>query len=230
MKIRGSNLALLAICGIAIALSILYGKYVMSTVWGESSPEETLVAGDGSIKITLTEGNASAFYDNAVTNLSDLEAVSELILEVEITDRRSMSLQSTETAAEVKAIYKDNTGTLEVGQSIYLIEPFSIVRNEVYMSPGYQTVWSGERYLLFLNPPSAVEGYEFDEKEKISFMPSTALFSRYCISKEETVDVVEETEQQLLYEDYKEYALLTYSRTDADIYNEIFSEIAKEYQ
>ena len=45
---------------------------------------------------------------------------------------------------------------------------------------------------------------------KISFMPSTQYFSRYCITMEEKMKLLEQNDDELLYSDYSENAFLTY--------------------
>ena len=92
-----------------------------------------------------------------------------------------MSLVSTETKINILEIYKDETNSLEVGNTVYLIEPFSIILEETYYTSGYQMVSQGQEYILFLNEIQAVDGYKLTKKESISFIPSTNLYSRYYI-------------------------------------------------
>lgn len=122
----------------------------------------------------------------SVKDYSDLEKVSDVIAKVSATDDRILFTQSTtKTKLIVEEVYK---GELEKGQTVFLYElaefSYSVVKhyNSGY---GYQLMDAGEEYYVFLRGLQTGEGYRMSEEEKITFLPSTALYSKFPVKEGE---------------------------------------------
>ncbi|MDR2042897.1 MAG: hypothetical protein LBQ15_00715 [Clostridium sp.] len=220
--------------GVAAALSfaavLFFGLYVVrTTVWGTKNPDE-LLRGTAAIQLSLEEQDAPYFADG-IRSLRELEEASLVVVKARVEGERVMSLRSTETGIRIETIYQDATGSLREGETVYLVEPFSIVSDEFYSATnGYQMVREGEEYLFFLNRLQAVEGYEFSRKERISFLPSTAKYSRYCLSSDETAAAIIRTgAERLFYRAYRDYALLSEDENAVSVYQKIREEIRQAY-
>ena len=197
------------ILSVLILSSAMYGKKVMTTVWGEKNPD-ILLTSMNNITICVADELNENFDDEQINDYDDLIDTSAIILKGKVDGERTMSVGSTDTNFIVDKIYKDDTKSLISGENIIIVEPFSIHLEAVYNSFGYQMLKKGEEYILFLNPLKCVDGYRYSNKEKISFMPSTQYFSRYCITMEEKMKLLEQNDDELLYSDYSENAFLTY--------------------
>ena len=167
---------------IAVVGCFIHGKKVMSTTWGEMDPD-VLIDSNKSMTVQVEELENDVFDDESISEFSDLYDNSAVIIMAKVDGERKMCLQSTDTIISVEKIYKDETTKLSKGESIILVEPFSIHLESTYHSTGYQMLKKNGEYILFLNPLKCVDGYKFNKREQMSFMPSTTCFSRYCISE-----------------------------------------------
>ena len=218
--------AFFVITVLSIVAILLFGILSAQTIRGTKNPDELLRKTD-EITLGYSEQNNHYFADE-IQNLKELEEASSVILKAQINDERVMSLRSTETSIKIEKIFKDETNSLQEGEMIYLIEPFSIIRDERYETNGYQMVSTGDEYILFLNLLHTVDGYEFSKKESISFIPSTTKYSRYCLSFDETVSTIIKGAEKLYYKDYVNYSFFSEDESVVSIYRKIQEEIEQE--
>lgn len=205
----------------AIVAVFVYGKYALSSITGNSDPDEVIKEYE-KISVRFSKETLECFYDRIIFDAEDLEKKSACIVSVEVLPERCMKLRSTETKIKIKEIWKDESKSLKEDQEVFLIEPVSINRNNTYATTGYQFVKTGETYLMFLNPLPCVEGYQYTEKEKISLIPSTVCFSRYCISREEITGVYADG---MDYHEISEWPLVTKSEKRVKKYERLRKKI-----
>lgn len=108
----------------------------------------------------------------------------DLVARVCATKERKMSIYaSTKTKAIIKEVYK---GSQKTGQEIFIYEPagFSYAVSQYYdTTGGYQIMKAGEEYYVFLKKLKTAAGYRMSGQEKNTFLPSTALYSKFPIKK-----------------------------------------------
>lgn len=213
---------------VGIAAVCMTGIRTNASVWGEKNPDKFLESADGVETLIVTDDVYQDYFADDITCYDELAWSSSFIIRAEITDARVMNLTSTETTVTVKEVIKDDEGVLTPGMEIYYIEPCSFLAGIYFMSSGYNYVQAGEEYILFLNRLVCPEGYDYTDREALSFMPSSQLFSRYCLTKTETAEVLsysdDEPEQ---YAQYRNYAMFTDDEEKVRVYNEIYNFLTK---
>jgi len=212
---------------IAIIGCIIHGQKVLSTTWGEKNPDVLINANDN-MTIQIEEAEYNVFADDSIQKYSDLYDVSSIIIAGRVSNKRIMSLQSTDTHITVEKIYKDDTNNLSENSDIILVEPFSIHLENTYHSAGYQMLKKNEEYILFLNPLKCVEGYTYDKKERISFIPSTQYFSRFCISNTEETELLNKNNEEL-YHSFYSNAFLSDDKNVKVLYSLLYNDVLNKF-
>lgn len=152
--------------------------------------------------VQISEDRESEIFSTSIKNYNDLEKTADLIIKVSATNERKLFLHtSTKTKVIVDEVIK---GNIKAGQEIYIYEPanFSYSISKSYQSlGGYQIMKQGEKYYLFLQKLKTAEGYKMSDKEKHTYLPTTAAFSKYPL-KEGDLKTVDEKK---LYNDGYKY-------------------------
>lgn len=170
-----------------------------------------------------------------VSNYSELEKSSELIAKVKVTDDRKLYSNTINTKVVLEEIYKSD-GNLAKNDNIYIYEPAYFEEEfEIYDSQdGYQLMESGKEYYVFLNGIKTAEGYKKSEKEKITFLPSTTKFSVYSTdNKEQKVlnqEKIDGDEERYNYGEIKNLNILTSSKNELEIYENIRMELINKIE
>ena len=170
-----------------------------------------------------------------VSNYSELEKSSELIAKVKVTDDRKLYSNTINTKVVLEEIYKSD-GNLAKNDNIYIYEPAYFEEEfEIYDSQdGYELMESGKEYYVFLNGIKTAEGYKKSEKEKITFLPSTTKFSVYSTdNKEQKVlnqEKIDGDEERYNYGEIKNLNILTSSKNELEIYENIRMELINKIE
>jgi len=169
-------------------------------------------------------------FETSVENYEDLEKVSDLIVKVSATDERKLFPHTTtKTKVMIEEVWK---GNVKAGQSIFIYEPavFSYSVNKCYKSiGGYQLMEKGEEYYLCLRKLNASEGYKMSKKEKNTYLPSTASYSKFPVQEgnAETVDRHRLDSDGYTYGETKNMEIITSKEKMLSEYKNIKEELLK---
>lgn len=172
-------------------------------------------------------------YFDSIESYDDLEQSADVIAKVSATnDRKLFPHTATQTEVVVVEAYK---GEVQSGQSIFVYEPavFSYSVSKSYRSGGgYQMMKEGEEYIVFLQKLKTAEGYKMSEKEKNTFLPTTALFSKFPM-QQGRLEVVKEKKinnGKYSYADVENLEIITSENADLEKYVKIKEEVIHRYQ
>lgn len=215
------NISLCVICFFAL----LYGIWNVKHVYGESNPDAALVANE-SIKVQYAE-SADGFLNINVADLLILEQNSDIIVKAKVLEDRTMSARSTKTKLCIKEVLSSVNANLSEGDDIYLIEPVTLLRGEVYDTNGYQMAHTGEEYIFLLKNLECVDGYCYTKEQEITYMPTSVYYSKYAVSYMEIPKIL--NSRAVLYNDIKDYAILTEDNNTLSTYETLMKQVKKKY-
>ncbi len=210
-------------CGIGI---IVRNTYVGYTSFEQMENKENLQK----YYVQLTEED-DRFA--TIENYDDLKGRADVIAKVSATDKRRMFPHTT-TLTEV-VVVETYKGKIESGQSIFIYEPavFSYSVSKSYRSGGgYQMMKQGEEYIVFLQKLKAAKGYKMSKNEKQTFLPISALFSKFPMKKG-SVKLISKKKinnGKYCYADVENLEIITSKREDLEKYLKIKEEVLRRYQ
>lgn len=210
---------------IACLFILLYGRWNVRNVSGESNPD-TATAVNEAIRVQYVE-NSIGFLDADIQTLSALEQEAEIIVRATVLEERIMSARSTKTEICVNEVLSQTDANLSAGDIIYLIEPVTFLRGEVYDTNGYQMAHTGEEYIFLLKHLECVEGYRYTKEQEITYMPVSVYYSKYAVSYEETIETLGSGE--VLYGEIQDYAILTDSDNVLSLYETLKDQVQEKY-
>lgn len=127
----------------------------------------------------------SVYFNESIINLKELEDSSDLIVKVRKVDDSKLFYNSIETSVEILDIYGNDE--LEIGDYIYIQEPVSICylkgMENIISIRGYTLINNNQEYIMFLKHLDKVDGYKYKDKEKITYIPVSTRFSKYCLEE-----------------------------------------------
>lgn len=211
---------------IACFFILLYGRWNVKNVSGESSPD-VAAAMNKAIRVQYAE-NAAGFFDAEMTALSALEQEAEIIIKATVLEGRIMSARSTKTELCVHEVLSPANANLSAGDTIYLIEPVTFLRGEVYDTNGYQMAHTGEEYIFFLKHLACVEGYRYTKEQEMTYMPVSVYYSKYAVSYKEVIETLDS--EEVFYEEIKDYAILTDSEHVLALYETLMNQVNDKYK
>lgn len=168
--------------------------------------------------------NKSQAFDATYVIPSDLEALensSEVIVKGSFTGSRetdkddSLIGPSTVSQFKVDEIYKGNVDK----DTISVLEPYEIVKNDFINIEGYIPMEDGKDYLLFLRENNTEYGKQYSI---ISIS-----FGKYNLSNTKTVQTYQKSIEYL--DEVLESDFVTNSQVECDKYNNIKEEIISKY-
>lgn len=170
-----------------IPLSILVGFFIRSSYTGYKSFEQMEKSESLSeYSVCLEDVESGSVFDNQVKDFDNMLKMADAVVKVFATNERKLyPSDATKTKVVVEEVFK---GDLKEGESIFVYEPayFSYTASEAYSTTGgYQLMKAGEKYFIFLQNLQAVKGYTFSAKEKKTFLPSTASYSKFPVREGE---------------------------------------------
>ena len=176
----------------------------------------------------------SIYFNNSINTLDELEKNSDLIVKVKSLNNSKLFYNSIETPVKIIDVYskKDN---LEKGDTIYIQEPVSIsylkdMENITWIR-GYVLMNSNREYILFLKHLDKVDGYKYKNNEKITYIPVSTRFSKYC--KKETpifIDSVQIDSGKIYYRDFKNSSAIFIENDELVKYNSISLQVYDKYK
>ena len=177
----GKTKVLAAVLSGFVIVCLVMGLVVRNSYTGYGSFEEMENA------VIADRAEEYPEFDSSVRDYAGLEEISDLIVKVSATDDRKLFPHTvTKTRVIVEEVWK---GDVESGQELFIYEPayFGNIPSKVYETiGGYQMMEEGEEYYLFLRRPEVSDGYRMSEKEKITYLPSTASYSKFPVREGET--------------------------------------------
>lgn len=181
---RSTKIYFIAILCITVVCFIM-GIFIRNSYTGYSTFEEMEKTENlQKYDVQLHDAEEYDIFDTSVKDYSDLEKTADLIAKVSVADERKMfPYTTTKTKVIIEEVLK---GEAETGQQVFIYEPvnFSYSVSKRYKSiGGYQIMKEGEEYYVFLQKLKASEGYKMSDDEKNSYLPSTALYSKFPVQK-----------------------------------------------
>ena len=176
----------------------------------------------------------SIYFNNSINTLDELEKNSDLIVKVKSLNNSKLFYNSIETPVKIIDVYskKDN---LEKGDTIYIQEPVSISylkdMENITSIRGYVLMNSNREYILFLKHLDKVDGYKYKNNEKITYIPVSTRFSKYC--KKETpifIDSVQIDSGKIYYRDFKNSSAIFIENDELVKYNSISLQVYDKYK
>lgn len=210
---------------IACFFILLYGRWNVKNVSGESSPDAAAAMNEA-IRVQYTE-NSIGFFDSELPTLSALEQEADIIIKATVLEKRTMSARSTKTDICVNEVLSQTDTDLSAGDIIHIIEPVTFLRGEVYDTNGYQIAHTGEEYIFLLKHLECVEGYQYTKEQETTYMPVSVYYSKYAISNEETIETLGSGE--ILYGEIQDYAILTDSDNVLSLYETLMNQVYEKY-
>lgn len=216
-----------------IPLSILAGFFVRSSYTGYTSFEQMEKTEPLSeYSVCLEDVESESVFDNKVKDFDNMLEMADAVLKVSATNERDLyPSETTKTRVVVEEVIK---GDLEEGQSIFVYEPacFSYTPNESYETTGgYQLMKPGEKYYIFLQHLQAVEGYKFSSREKKTYLPYTASYSKYPVREGEVnlVDFEKLDNGEYQYKEVQNLEIITSEKMVLDLYKNLKQELQRRY-
>ena len=210
---------------IACLFILLYGRWNVRNVSGESNPDAAAAVNEA-IRVQYVE-NSIGFLDAEIPTLSALEQEAEVIIKATVLEGRIMSARSTKTEICVNEVLSQADTNLSAGDIIYLIEPVTFLRGEVYDTNGYQMAHTGEEYIFLLKHLECVEGYQYTKEQETTYMPVSVYYSKYAVSYEENIETPGSGE--VLYGEIQDYAVLTNSDNVLSLYETLKDQVQEKY-
>jgi len=174
--------------------------------------------------VQLSDAKEYDYFAASVENYEDLEKISDVIVKISVTNERKLFPHTTtKTKVIVEEVWK---GEVQTGQPIFIYEPahFSYIVSKSFESiGGYQLMEEGKEYYLFLQNLNAPEGYSLSKKEKNSYLPSTASFSKFPVQEGEVklADKQRLNRDQYHYGEIQNLEIITSKETVLSKYKEI---------
>lgn len=204
---------------------LLYGRWNVKNVSGESSP--TLVMKmNKTIPVQCTEYSIG-FFDNDIPTLSALEQETDIVIRASILEGRTMSARSTKTEICINEVLSQTDADLSAGDIIYLLEPVTFLRGEIYNTNGYQIAHTGEEYIFLLKHLECVEGYQYTKEQEITYMPVSVYYSKYAASHKEVIEPL--GSGNVFYGDIQDYAILTNRNDVLSQYETLMNQVIEKY-
>lgn len=204
---------------------LLYGRWNVKNVSGESNPDVVMKLNEA-IQVQYAE-YSDGFFGAELPVLSSLEQEADIIIKATVLEERTMSARSTKTELCINEVLSPADTSLSAGDIIYLIEPVTFLRGEIYDTNGYQMAHTGEEYIFLLKHLECVEGYQYTKEQEITYMPVSVYYSKYAESYEETIETLSSGE--VFYEEIQDYAILTNSNKVLSQYEILMNQIHEKY-
>ena len=167
-----------------------------------------------------------------IKSYNDLENTADVIAKVSATNERELSLHKvTKTEVIVEEVYK---GNVEKGQTIFIYEPaiFSYSVSKSYQSlDGYQLMKEGEEYYVFLQNLKTAKGYKMSEKEKNTYLPNTASYSKFPV-QQGNVSLVEQkrlNDGEYSYDEIQNLEIITSNQKVLSKYNRLREKVINKF-
>ncbi len=169
----------------------------------------------------------SIYFENQLTDLSQLQDQSEVIVKVKMTNERENKMHAVQSGVTVSEVYKGEG--LQNGDRIYIYEPGFFYNSEVYFGyGGYNVMLEDEEYILFLKHLPVPKGYRYKGNEAITFLPVSSYFSKYPVSNHGTTQLLEEN-AEITYKEVKDFELLTVNKEMLTQYYSFKKEVMENF-
>lgn len=218
-----------------IFFSLLCLALIGTTVFGivfknsirEAENPHRVIEQNAEIEIALDKEEENLYFcDDVTCSLKDLREQADLIAIVSVTDDRTLELYSTKSQVKIEKIIEQTDSDLTAGDEIWVEELATIVSEKNFHTEGYTLMEPGQQYLLLLQHLPCIEGYRYSKTEQMTYTPVSTYFGKYCITKNEKIQILDEEEiEQMRYKDISDYALLTTEREAVSHYEKLYQEV-----
>ncbi|MDQ0884717.1 hypothetical protein [Peribacillus sp. V2I11] len=158
------------------------------------------------VSIQNDEEFTSLYFNNNINNLDQLIKESDLIVKVKVSNERELYNQAILSKMKVKEVYKNFND--QVNQYFYMFEP-NYFNFDTYMAlSGYNILKPTQEYILFLKQLKIPNGYKYEKKEKLMYVPVSTVYSKYSINTENTTKLIN-SNSTIQYEQIENYEILT---------------------
>lgn len=204
---------------------IVFGFVFQNSVRGAENPE-CLMGQSAEIEVALDEETESPYFcDDVSCDFNELKKQADLIAVVSVTDARAMELYSTKSQVKIEKIIEQTDSDLTAGDEIWVEELATIVSETNFHTAGYTLMEAGQQYILLLQHLPCIEGYRYSKTEQMTYTPVSNYFGKYCITRDETIQILDEEEiEQMHYNDISDYALLTTEQEVVSHYEKLYQE------
>lgn len=172
----------------------------------------------------------SYYFDNELKSIDELYDKSDFVVVVKPDGKRVNFSQSILTDVKVIKVLKEPD--FKIKDYIKIYEPCNFVHEDYYASLGfYNIMQEGKEYILFLEKLRRADDYKGKENHT-EFKPVSTIYSKYDVSGEETVVLIDETElekEKITYEDIRDRALLPTDKSVIEPYEKFRQGILKKY-
>lgn len=207
------NKLFLGLLSVLLFLAIGVGLFTRFSFIEEDVNVASLMQKENQIRVQLMEDPqfVSIYFNNQLKDFSQLKDQSDIIVKVKVTNDRENHFQAILSKVRVTKVYK---GEVKQGDSIYLYEPSSFHKSESYSSTGgYNIMLDNQEYIVFLNHLKKPEGYQYKDREAISFVPISSYFGKYPVNSKEITPLIskeiETSDIETMYSKVKDYDILT---------------------
>ena len=207
----------------------VFGIVFQRSICGEKNPDR-LIEQNAEIEVALDKSSENPYFCNDATcSLKELSDRADLIAVVSVTDDRTMELYSTKSRVKIEKIIAQSDSDLVMGDEIWVEELATVVAERSFHTEGYTLMEPGQQYLLLLQHLPCIEGYRYSKTEQVTYTPVSAYFGKYCLSKNEKIEALDEKNvENLRYSDISDYALLTTDQDKVSNYEELYHQILKK--
>ena len=225
--IKRKNIVFISLVLIITVCATFYGVSIKKTFIDNSDGKVHMKEGkDRILQIYDDKYYSAYFFDNMIKDYRNLYDKSNLVAVIKIDgDRVNKSQTLVSDVKVLKVIKKPN---FKIGNHIKVYEPSSFLYNDTYEAfDGYNIMEPEKEYIMFLETLLKDKDYK-GEKHKCGFKPVSTLYSKYSIENDEKFEIVssEKVEnQQLSYDDIKNFAIITKSNEEIQKYKTLRSEI-----
>lgn len=220
------------VLGLVFLAVAAYGWLCEKDVWGEENPNRILER-NPQIVVSIDEGDVDSpyFCNAAECTLKELEARADLIAIVSLGEVQTAKHYSTKSKIKLEKILAQRDGTLTEGDEIWMEELATVFVESSYDTEGYALMKPGQQYLLLLQHLPCIEGYRYSEEEALTYTPVSMYFGKYCITDNETIEVVDATEaENIYYSQVFEYALFTRDPKKVANYKKLYQEVLQKWE
>jgi len=170
--------------------------------------------------------------DTGLKKLKELEDESEYICKVKQLNNKKHQNKTILSECEVLNVYKGDD--ILQGQHIYVYEPsyFDFNSGFYFVFDGYNLMLIDHEYILFLNKKRFPIEYKRNNIEKYSFILTTNNpLSKYSFTKGYQDSFIDEKKDNnsLTYEDIRNLEIITLSKKNLELYNNLKGEVLKHY-
>lgn len=222
---KSTKIFFAVLCLVFVGAAVL-GGVCKNSIYGEENPDR-LLEQNPEIEIALDKEVESPYFCNNVTcGIEELSEQADLIAVVSVTDDRKMELYSTKSQVKIEKIIAQTDLNVAEGDEIWVEELATVVAERSFHTEGYTLMEPGQQYLLLLQHLPCIEGYRYSKTEQITYTPVSVYFGKYCITKSERIEALDEKKiENLCYKDISGYALLTTEQEKVTHYEELYQEI-----